>query len=142
LAALHCRHWLTPEILSEVRARCPDFTRIAAALSAGGIDELSERVPLRIGEHDHAQALHRIGLTFDQGTPLAPMLGSITRSLPDMHSRLGPRKFVSEFKYDGQRVQVSHVLATPLSGILTNSSRSTLAMCRETPKTQTGDARS
>ncbi|PWN46158.1 ATP-dependent DNA ligase [Ceraceosorus guamensis] len=75
-------------VVREVRARCPDFGRIVAALLSCGIDELSRRVPLAVG------------------TPLAPMLGSITRSLPAMHEKLGDRAFVSEFKYDGQRVQI------------------------------------
>lgn len=34
------------------------------------------------------------------------MLGSITRSLDDMHNKLGSRPFCSEFKYDGQRCQI------------------------------------
>jgi DNA ligase-1 len=39
------------------------------------------------------------------------MLGSITRSLTDVYTKLGVgtpahRAFVSEFKYDGQRVQI------------------------------------
>lgn len=81
-------------IVREVRARHPDFASITAALLCGGIDALSASVPLEIG------------------TPLAPMLGSITRSLPDMHAKLGKRAFVSEFKYDGQRVQI-HALHLP-----------------------------
>lgn len=81
-------HLLTIGYFSEVRARHPNFSSIVPALVEGGLQELSQRVPLRIG------------------TPLSPMLGSITRSLPAMHTKLGSRAFVSEFKYDGQRVQI------------------------------------
>ncbi|KAJ1017853.1 hypothetical protein NDA16_005169 [Ustilago loliicola] len=61
-----------------------------------GLAGLSEHVPLRIG------------------TPISPMLGSITRSLGAMHEKLGSRAFVSEFKYDGQRCQI-HAIYVPRS---------------------------
>lgn len=76
------------KLVREVRARHPNFSTIVPALLDHGIDELSRRVPLRIG------------------TPISPMLGSITRSLDDMHNKLGSRPFCSEFKYDGQRCQI------------------------------------
>ncbi|WEW55185.1 ATP-dependent DNA ligase [Emydomyces testavorans] len=38
--------------------------------------------------------------------PLLPMLGSITRDLTEMLSKLQGRKFSCEYKYDGQRAQV------------------------------------
>ncbi|PRQ75868.1 hypothetical protein AAT19DRAFT_12890 [Rhodotorula toruloides] len=38
--------------------------------------------------------------------PLGPMLGSITRSLDDIYTRLGSRPFVSEAKLDGRRGQI------------------------------------
>ena len=40
------------------------------------------------------------------GIPLSPMLGSITRSLSDVFTRLGTLPFTAEAKLDGQRVQV------------------------------------
>lgn len=76
------------KLVREVRARHPNFGSIVPALVSGGLAQLAERVPLRVG------------------TPLSPMLGSITRSLADMFAKLGERAFVSEFKYDGQRVQI------------------------------------
>lgn len=82
----------------EVFSRHPNFTSLLEALlhepaSEGGLTHLSALVPLRIG------------------TPISPMLGSITRSLTDVYTKLGVgtpahRAFVSEFKYDGQRVQI------------------------------------
>src|ERR1700733_5589314 len=38
--------------------------------------------------------------------PLRPMLGSITRDLAEMLTKLQGRAFTCEFKYDGQRAQV------------------------------------
>jgi len=79
-------------VVREVRARHPNFSSIVPALLDVGLDGLSEAVPLRIG------------------TPLSPMLASITRSLASMHDKLGTRPFVSEYKYDGQRVQIHAAL--------------------------------
>lgn len=75
-------------LLREIRARHPNFGTIVPALLEGGLHNLAERVPLRVG------------------TPISPMLGSITRSLPAMFEKLGDRAYVCEFKYDGQRVQI------------------------------------
>lgn len=40
------------------------------------------------------------------GIPVTPMLGSITRSLDAVHTTMRGGAFVSEFKYDGQRIQL------------------------------------
>ncbi|SPO31155.1 related to DNA ligase I [Ustilago trichophora] len=84
------------KLVREVRARHPNFGVIVPSLLHYGLVGLSEHVPLRIG------------------TPISPMLGSITRSLGAMHEKLGPRAFVSEFKYDGQRCQI-HAIYVPRS---------------------------
>lgn len=63
------------KLVREVRARHPNFSTIVPALLNHSIDELSKRVPLSIG------------------TPISPMLGSITRSLDAMHTKLGSRAF-------------------------------------------------
>jgi len=75
-------------LLREIRARHPNFGTIVPALLEGGLHDLAKRVPLRVG------------------TPISPMLGSITRSLTAMFDKLGDRGYVCEFKYDGQRVQI------------------------------------
>ena len=69
-------------------ARHPNMDDIARALLDHGIDHLSTNVTLAVG------------------TPITPMLGSITRSLDTVFDKMGERAFVSEFKYDGQRVQL------------------------------------
>ncbi|PWN54495.1 ATP-dependent DNA ligase [Violaceomyces palustris] len=84
------------KLVREVRARHPNFGVIVPALLSVGLEGLSSHVPLQVG------------------TPISPMLGSITRSLPAMHAKLGPRAFVSEFKYDGQRCQI-HATFVPRS---------------------------
>ncbi|KAH7029131.1 uncharacterized protein B0I36DRAFT_363716 [Microdochium trichocladiopsis] len=50
------------------------------------------------------ELLVRCGLTMH--IPLRPMLGSITRDLSEMLTKLQGRDFACEFKYDGQRAQV------------------------------------
>jgi DNA ligase-1 len=57
---------------------------------------------LEIGVCD--ELLLRCGLALH--IPLRPMLGSITRDLSDMLTKLQGRDFSCEFKYDGQRAQV------------------------------------
>ena len=84
------------KLVREVRARHPNFGVIIPSLLQYGLAGLSAHVPLRIG------------------TPISPMLGPITRSLGAMHEKLGPRAFVSEFKYDGQRCQI-HAIYVPRS---------------------------
>lgn len=50
------------------------------------------------------ELLVRCGLILH--VPLRPMLGSITRDLSDMLTKLQGRDFACEYKYDGQRAQV------------------------------------
>lgn len=47
------------------------------------------------------------------GTPLQPMLGTITRSLDEVFTRLGSTPFQSEAKLDGQRGQIHVSLVAP-----------------------------
>jgi len=47
------------------------------------------------------------------GIPLSPMLGSITRSLGEVFTRLGSLPFTAEAKLDGQRVQIHARLNGP-----------------------------
>jgi DNA ligase-1 len=57
---------------------------------------------LEVGVSD--ELLIRSGLALH--IPLMPMLGSITRDLAEMLTKLQGRDFACEFKYDGQRAQV------------------------------------
>lgn len=59
-------------------------------------------VLLEIGVCD--ELLLRCNLTLH--IPLRPMLGSITRDLSEMLTKLQGRDFACEFKYDGQRAQI------------------------------------
>ena len=77
------------EIVKTCFARRPNYNDIVPGLLAVGVcDELLRRCGL---------ALH---------IPLRPMLGSITRDLGEMLTKLQGRDFSCEFKYDGQRAQV------------------------------------
>jgi DNA ligase-1 len=70
-------------------ARRPNYNDLIPALLEVGV---SDELLLRCG-----LALH---------IPLRPMLGSITRDLSEMLTKLQGRDFSCEFKYDGQRAQV------------------------------------
>ncbi|KAI0836954.1 ATP-dependent DNA ligase [Hypoxylon sp. FL0890] len=77
------------EIVKACFARRPNYNDlIPAMLEIGVCDELLIRCDL---------TLH---------VPLRPMLGSITRDLSEMLTKLQGRDFACEFKYDGQRAQV------------------------------------
>ncbi|OHF01223.1 DNA ligase I [Colletotrichum orchidophilum] len=82
--------WSRPEeILKACFARRPNYNDLVPALLEIGIcDELLLRCDL---------TLH---------IPLRPMLGSITRDLSEMLTKLQGRDFACEFKYDGQRAQI------------------------------------
>ncbi|KAK4862121.1 hypothetical protein LT330_003259 [Penicillium expansum] len=70
-------------------ARHPDYNDLVPCL-------------LEIGPTE--ELLVRCGLTMH--IPLRPMLGSITRDLSEMLTKLQGRDFSCEYKYDGQRAQV------------------------------------
>jgi DNA ligase-1 len=77
------------EIVKACFARRPNYNDLVPSLLEVGVsDELLIRCGL---------ALH---------IPLRPMLGSITRDLGEMLTKLQGRDFSCEFKYDGQRAQV------------------------------------
>jgi DNA ligase-1 len=77
------------EIVKACFARRPNYNDlIPALLEIGVCDELLLRCGL---------AMH---------IPLRPMLGSITRDMGEMLTKLQGRDFACEYKYDGQRAQV------------------------------------
>lgn len=86
LAEIYSRN---EEIVKACFARRPNYNDlIPALLEIGVCDELLLRCGL---------ALH---------IPLRPMLGSITRDMGEMLTKLQGRDFACEYKYDGQRAQV------------------------------------
>ncbi|KJZ76767.1 hypothetical protein HIM_03644 [Hirsutella minnesotensis 3608] len=77
------------EIVKACFARRPNYNDlIPVLLEAGATEELLARCDL---------TLH---------IPLRPMLGSITRDLSEMLTKLQGRDFACEYKYDGQRAQI------------------------------------
>ena len=79
------------ELVKACFARRPNYNDLVPCLLDAGIaDELIVRCGL---------AMH---------IPLRPMLGSITRDLGEMLTKLQGRDFSCEYKYDGQRAQVHY----------------------------------
>ncbi|KAI3331031.1 hypothetical protein F4824DRAFT_300767 [Ustulina deusta] len=76
------------EIVKAVFARRPNYNDLIPALLEVGVCP---------------ELLVRCGLELH--VPLRPMLGSITRDLSEMLTKLQGRDFACEFKYDGQRAQ-------------------------------------
>ncbi|KAK4443876.1 ATP-dependent DNA ligase [Podospora aff. communis PSN243] len=86
----HAEVWAKPEeIVKACFARHPDYNDLVPALLEIGVCE---------------ELLVRCGLTLH--IPLRPMLGSITRDLSEMLTKLQDRDFACEYKYDGQRAQI------------------------------------
>lgn len=77
------------EIVKACYARRPNYSDLVPVLLEIGISE---------------ELLLRCGITIH--VPLRPMLGSITRDLSEMLTKLQGRDFACEYKYDGQRAQV------------------------------------
>ncbi|KAL4979202.1 ATP-dependent DNA ligase [Aspergillus desertorum] len=77
------------ELVKASYARHPSYNDLVPCLLEIGV---TEELLLRCGLQLHI--------------PLMPMLGSITRDLSEMLTKLQGRDFTCEFKYDGQRAQV------------------------------------
>ncbi|KAH9904376.1 ATP-dependent DNA ligase [Xylariomycetidae sp. FL2044] len=91
---------LKKEELAEVWSRAEEIVKACFARRPNYNDLIP--VMTEIGVCD--ELLIRCGLTLH--IPLRPMLGSITRDLSEMLTKLQGRDFACEFKYDGQRAQV------------------------------------
>ncbi len=91
---------LKKEELAEIWAGAEEIVKASFARHPN-YDDLVP-VLLEIGVTD--ELLLRCGLTMH--IPLRPMLGSITRDLSEMLTKLQGRDFACEFKYDGQRAQI------------------------------------
>ncbi|KAI1881612.1 hypothetical protein JX265_000438 [Neoarthrinium moseri] len=91
---------LKKEELAEVWGRTEEIVKACFARRPNYNDLIP--VMLEIGVCE--ELLIRCGLTLH--IPLRPMLGSITRDLSEMLTKLQGRDFACEFKYDGQRAQV------------------------------------
>lgn len=91
---------LKKEELAEVWSRAEEIVKACFARRPNYNDLIP--VMLEIGVCD--ELLLRCNLTLH--IPLRPMLGSITRDLSEMLTKLQGRDFACEFKYDGQRAQV------------------------------------
>jgi DNA ligase 1 len=91
---------LKKEALSEVWAKSEETVKACFAKRPN----YNDLIPLLLEVGVCDELLIRCGLTLH--IPLRPMLGSITRDLSEMLTRLQGRDFSCEYKYDGQRAQV------------------------------------
>ncbi|KAL2072196.1 hypothetical protein VTL71DRAFT_11539 [Oculimacula yallundae] len=91
---------LKKEELAEVWSKSEEIVKACFAKRPNYNDLIP--VLLEIGVCD--ELLVRCGLALH--IPLRPMLGSITRDLSEMLTKLQGRDFSCEYKYDGQRAQV------------------------------------
>ncbi|TVY94196.1 DNA ligase [Lachnellula willkommii] len=91
---------LKKEALAEVWSKAEEVVKACFAKRPNYNDLIP--VLLAIGVCD--ELLVRCGLALH--IPLRPMLGSITRDLSEMLTKLQGRDFSCEYKYDGQRAQV------------------------------------
>ncbi|EPX74361.1 DNA ligase [Schizosaccharomyces octosporus yFS286] len=76
------------EALKQSFYQVPDYNILVKTLLTTGLNDLTQRMSIR------------------PGTPVKPMLGSITKNLQEMLHKLKGHNFCCEFKYDGQRAQV------------------------------------
>jgi DNA ligase-1 len=91
---------LKKEALTEIWLRAEETVKACFARRPNYNDLIP--ILLEIGICD--ELLIRCGLALH--IPLRPMLGSITRDLSEMLTKLQGRDFTCEYKYDGQRAQV------------------------------------
>ncbi|KAE8858037.1 hypothetical protein PTNB73_09285 [Pyrenophora teres f. teres] len=91
---------LKKEELTEIYSRNEEIVKACFARRPNYNDLIP--VLLEIGVCE--ELLVRCGLTLH--IPLRPMLGSITRDMGEMLTKLQGRDFACEYKYDGQRAQV------------------------------------
>ncbi|KAM0476958.1 hypothetical protein ACHAP7_006779 [Fusarium lateritium] len=91
---------LKKEDLAEIWSRAEEIVKACFARRPNYNDLVPVLLEIGISE----ELLIRCGLTLH--IPLRPMLGSITRDLSEMLTKLQGRDFACEFKYDGQRAQI------------------------------------
>ncbi|KAI0205917.1 ATP-dependent DNA ligase [Astrocystis sublimbata] len=91
---------LKKEELAEVWARGEEIVKASFARRPN----YNDLIPVMLEVGVCPELLVRCGLGLH--VPLRPMLGSITRDLSEMLTKLQGRDFACEFKYDGQRAQV------------------------------------
>jgi DNA ligase-1 len=91
---------LKKEDLAEVWARAEEIVKACFARRPN----YNDLIPAMLEVGVCPELLVRCDLTLH--VPLRPMLGSITRDLAEMLTKLQGRDFACEFKYDGQRAQV------------------------------------
>lgn len=97
-------------LVRKVYVRHPNYGDLARGLEHEGTSGLEDRVKVSVGQCSHqscvVSAQEQRVTDRAVGIPLSPMLGSITRSLNEVFTRLNSLPFTAEAKLDGQRVQI------------------------------------
>lgn len=91
---------LKKEELSEIWSQSEEIVKASFARHPN----YNDLIPVLLETGSSDELLLRCGLQLH--IPLRPMLGSITRDLSEMLTKLQGRDFACEYKYDGQRAQV------------------------------------
>ncbi|KAL2866965.1 putative DNA ligase I [Aspergillus lucknowensis] len=91
---------LKKDELAEIYTSAEDLVKASYSRHPNYNDLVSSLLEIGVTE----ELISRCGLQLH--VPLMPMLGSITRDLSEMLTKLQGRDFTCEFKYDGQRAQV------------------------------------
>lgn len=97
---MHYLALVKKEELTEIYAKAEETVKASYARHPNYDDLVPCLLEIGVSE----ELLVRCGLTLH--IPLRPMLGSITRDLSDMLTKLQGKEFSCEYKYDGQRAQV------------------------------------
>ena len=91
----------------------PNYDLIIPALLAGGVEDLKENCRLTPGSYNQ---LWTDDPEADQltspGVPLKPMLAKPTKAIGEVLDRFEGKEFTCEYKYDGERAQVSCAMPT------------------------------
>ncbi|KAG5920277.1 hypothetical protein E4U42_006250 [Claviceps africana] len=91
---------LRKEELAEIWSKAEEIVKACFARRPN----YNDLIPVLLEIGISAELLIRCGLSLH--VPLRPMLGSITRDLSEMLTKLQGRDFACEYKYDGQRAQI------------------------------------
>lgn len=104
-APLHRALFSIVELQLIAHSELPNYDMIIPALMKGGIQGLEEHCKLTPGKLVLNEGVYLPA--DDQGVPLKPMLAKPTKAIGEVLDRFEGKEFTCEYKYDGERAQVS-----------------------------------
>ena len=87
-------HWFEQSANCFLLSELPSYDMVIPAILEFGLDNLKEKCKLT------------------PGVPLKPMLAKPTKAIGEVLDRCEGKKFTCEYKYDGERAQVSYTFHT------------------------------